>query len=277
MKWHIFPMTPDKRGILCSPLPLAPRPNPATLADMNDRTPPPLQQERLPDDIERASLAIIDAEVPEPRPFAGAQWEVVRRMIHATADFELPSLVRFHPRAVESGLTALAAGAVIVTDTRMACMGIPERRLTPLGCRVACLIDDPRAAHAAGSEATTRTAAAVDLAVSLADGPGIVPGTAGAPVIFVIGNAPTALLRLLDHMQAGRIRPALVAGLPVGFVNAAQSKAMLAEFGESARGVPYLTVIGRKGGSTSAAAAINALLELALREKARADAASRVP
>ncbi|NDY57795.1 precorrin-8X methylmutase [Desulfovibrio sulfodismutans] len=258
---------------------------------MNDRTPPPapLQQERRPDDIERASLAIIDAEVPEPRPFAGAQWEVVRRMIHATADFELLSLVRLHPRAVESGLAALAAGAVIVTDTRMACMGIPERRLTPLGCRVTCLIDDPRAAPAAAkaapeaftdaatAAATTRTAAAVDLAVSLAHGPGIVPGMSGAPVIFVIGNAPTALLRLLDHMQAGRIRPALVAGLPVGFVNAAQSKALLADFGDSARGVPYLTVVGRKGGSTSAAAAINALLELALRERARTEEARRVP
>ncbi|MEF3695637.1 precorrin-8X methylmutase [Desulfolutivibrio sp.] len=247
---------------------------------MHNPTPPPpapLQHERLPDDIERASLAIIDAEVPEPRPFAGAQWEVVRRMIHATADFELLSLVRFHPRAVASGLAALAAGAVIVTDTRMACMGIPERRLAPLGCRVTCLIDDPRTAPAAKEAAATRTAAAVDLAVSLADGPGIVPGMSGAPVIFVIGNAPTALLRLLDHMQAGRIRPALVAGLPVGFVNAAQSKALLAEFGDSAQGVPYLTVIGRKGGSTSAAAAINALLELALREKAGKTQGRSVP
>ncbi|KUG28722.1 cobalt-precorrin-8x methylmutase [hydrocarbon metagenome] len=246
---------------------------------MDDPTPPhaPLQPHYLPDDIERASLAIIDAEVSEPRPFAGAQWEVVRRMIHATADFELLSLVRFHPRAVESGLAALAAGAVIVTDTRMACMGIPKRRLAPLGCRVTCLIDDPRAAQAAGSEAATRTAAAVDLAVDLAAGPGIVDGTAGAPVIFVIGNAPTALLRLLDHMRSGRIRPALVAGMPVGFVNAAQSKAILADFGESARGVPYLTVIGRKGGSTSAAAAVNALLELALRDKARGKTARGVP
>jgi precorrin-8X/cobalt-precorrin-8 methylmutase len=239
---------------------------------MDEPTPPPLQIERLPDDIERASLAIIDSEVPEPRPFAGAQWEVVRRMIHATADFELLSLVRLHPRAVEAGLTALAAGAVIVTDTRMARMGIPERRLTPLGCRVACLIDDPRAAPAAGSEATTRTAAAVDLAVKLSGGPGIVDGMPGAPVIFVIGNAPTALLRLLEHMRAGRIRPALVVGMPVGFVNAAQSKALLAEYGDTAHGVPYLTVMGRKGGSTSAAAAVNALLEVALRRQGRGEA-----
>lgn len=250
--------------------PLGPGAEPGYSQDMTQSTPTSrtLQPQRLPDDIERASLAIIDAEVPEPRPFAGAQWEVVRRMIHATADFELVRLTRFHPRAVEAGLTALAAGAVLVTDTMMACMGIPARRLTPLCCRALCLLDDPRVATAAREAATTRTAAAVDLAVSLATGEGIVPERPQAPAVFVIGNAPTALLRLIEHMQAGRIRPALVVGMPVGFVNAAQSKAMLVDFGDSARGVPYLTVTGRKGGSTSAAAAVNALLELALRHEA---------
>jgi precorrin-8X/cobalt-precorrin-8 methylmutase len=235
---------------------------------MNDRTAPPdpLQPQRLPDDIERASLAIIDAEVPEPRPFAGGQWEVVRRMIHATADFELLTLARLHARAVDAARAALAAGAVIVTDTQMARMGIPERRLTPLGCQTVCLLDDPRTSRMAREEAKTRTAAAVDLAVALAAGPGIVPGRADAPLIFVIGNAPTALLRLLEHMRQGSIRPALVAGMPVGFVNAAQSKALLSEYGET-QGAPYLTILGRKGGSTSAAAAMNALLEMVLRER----------
>ncbi|QLA18771.1 precorrin-8X methylmutase [Desulfolutivibrio sulfoxidireducens] len=227
----------------------------------------PLAPQRLPDDIERESFRLIDAEVPEPRPFAGPAWEVLRRMIHATADFELLALARFHPRAVEAGLAALAAGAVLVTDTEMARMGIPQRRLAPLGCRAVCLIGDPRAAETARREGTTRTAAAVDLAVDLARGPGIVADMPNAPLVFVIGNAPTALLRLLDHMRAGRVRPALVLGMPVGFVNAAQSKARLAEFGDSARGVPYITIQGRKGGSTSAAAAVNALLELALRDR----------
>ena len=237
---------------------------------MNDRTarPDPLQPQRLPGDIERASLAIIDAEVPEPRPFADGKWEVVRRMIHATADFALLTLVRFHARAMDAALAALAAGAVIVTDTQMARMGIPERRLTPLGCQAVCLLDDPRTSQMAREEAKTRTAAAVDLAVELSGGPGIVPGRPDAPVIFVIGNAPTALLRLLEHMRQGSIRPALVAGMPVGFVNAAQSKALLSQYGETAQGAPYLTILGRKGGSTSAAAAINALLELVLRERA---------
>ncbi len=227
----------------------------------------PLSPQRLPEDIERESFRLIDAEVPEPRPFAGPTWEVVRRMIHATADFELLSLARFHPGAVEAGLAALAAGAVIVTDTEMARMGIPHRRLEPLGCRAVCLIGDPRAAEAATILGTTRTAAAVDLAVDLARGPGIVQGMPHAPLVFVIGNAPTALLRLVDHMRAGRVRPALVVGMPVGFVNAAQSKARLEAFGETPDGIPYITIQGRKGGSTSAAAAVNALLELALKRQ----------
>jgi precorrin-8X/cobalt-precorrin-8 methylmutase len=130
-----------------------------------------------------------------------------------------------------------------------------------------CLIGDPRAAEAARREGTTRTAAAVDLAVDLARGPGIVAETPHAPLVFVIGNEPTALLRLVDHMRAGRVRPALVAGMPVGFVNAAQSKARLADFGDTPAGVPYITIQGRKGGSTSAAAAVNALLELALKRR----------
>ncbi|NMC48800.1 MAG: precorrin-8X methylmutase [Desulfovibrio sp.] len=227
----------------------------------------PLSPQRLPDDIERESFRLIDAEVPEPRPFTGPAWAVVRRMIHATADFELLSLARFHPGAVEAGLAALAAGAVIVTDTEMARMGIPQRRLEPLGCRAVCLIGDPRAAEAAKIQGTTRTAAAVDLAVDLARGPGIVQDMPQAPLVFVIGNAPTALLRLLDHTRAGRLRPALVVGMPVGFVNAAQSKARLVAFGETPDGTPYITIQGRKGGSTSAAAAVNALLELALKRQ----------
>ncbi len=227
----------------------------------------PLSPQRLPEDIERESFRLIDAEVPEPRPFAGRSWEVVRRMIHATADFELLSLVRLHPGAIAAGLAALAAGAVIVTDTEMARMGIPQRRLEPLGCRAVCLIGDRRATDAAKIQGTTRTAAAVDLAVNLTRGPGIVADMPNAPLVFVIGNAPTALLRLVDHMRADRVRPALVVGMPVGFVNAAQSKARLSDFGDTPAGVPYITIQGRKGGSTSAAAAVNALLDLALKKQ----------
>jgi len=204
---------------------------------------------RLGEDIETESLRIIDSEVPEPRPFAGEQWAVVRRMIHTTADFEMTSLVRFHPRAVEAGLAALSAGALLVTDTEMARAGIPERRMTPLGCRVRCLMRDPDVLALAQAEGCTRARAAVDFAVARLQ-----------PEIYVIGNAPTALLRLLEHIEAGRAAPALIVGMPVGFVNAAESKELLM----AQTHVPYIAIKGRKGGSALAASAINALAEIVL-------------
>ena len=105
----------------------------------------PLQEVR-PEEIEIRSLAIIDAEVPEPRPFQGGEWEVARRMVHASADFELLELIRFHPEAVEAGVRALSSGCVVVTDTRMGRAGIPVRRMDPLGCRVECLMGDEETA-----------------------------------------------------------------------------------------------------------------------------------
>jgi len=96
-----------------------------------------------PEEIESRSLAVIDAEVPEPRPFSGEEWAVARRMIHTTADFDLLAHIRFHPAAIQAGKEALLAGADIVTDTQMAMAGIPVRRLEPMGCRVRCLIPDP--------------------------------------------------------------------------------------------------------------------------------------
>lgn len=204
-----------------------------------------------PMDIERESMRIIDAEVPEPRPFAGAQWLVVRRMIHTTADFELLDLARFSPGAVQAGVAALAAGCALFTDTHMARCAIPLRRLAPLGCSIACFMDDPEVAGRARSEGITRARAAVDHAAGRMDG-----------AILVVGNAPTALLRILEHVQAGRMAPALVVGMPVGFVNAAESKELLM----AQDAIPYITIAGRKGGSSLAASVINALLKLA-REK----------
>ena len=219
-----------------------------------------------PERIEARSFEIIDAEVPEPRPFSGVAWSIVRRMIHTTADFELLDLARFHPDAVASGLAALARGCTIVTDTEMARMGIPVRRMEPLGCEVRCLMNDPRVALRAKADGTTRAHAAVDVAVEEI-----------RPEIFVIGNAPTALVRLLEHVRAGRARPALVVGMPVGFVNAAESKALLVNqdaAGKSASDgagapfvAPYIAVHGRKGGSPMAACVINALAEEVLRRR----------
>ena len=195
-----------------------------------------------PGQIEAASMAIIDQEAGE-HGWPPGQWPVVRRMIHTSADFDYLETVRMHPRAVDSGLAALRAGCRLLTDTRMAFAGISRRRLDPLGVRVACLMDHPEVARRARQGGTTRAVAAVDLAVEH-----------DPPAVFVIGNAPTALLRLIEHIDSGRVAPALVVGLPVGFVNAAESKQALA-----ALDVPFITALGRKGGSNVAASVINAL------------------
>jgi len=216
---------------------------------------------RRGEDIEAESLHIIDAETPEPRPYVGAEWAVVRRMIHTTADFEMLKLVRFHPRAVEAGLQALAKGAGLVTDTEMARAGIPDRRMNALGCQVRCLMRDPEVQALALEEGCTRARAAVDFAVSRIK-----------PEIYVIGNAPTALLRLLEHIEAGRAKPALIVGMPVGFVNAAESKALLI----AQNAVPFISIEGRKGGSALAASAVNALADIALAQKAGQKAGQRV-
>jgi len=207
---------------------------------------------RRGEDIEAESLRIIESEVPEPRPFAGDEWRIVRRMIHTTADFGLLELVRFHPLAVEAGKRALAAGCTLVTDTEMARAGIPERRMGALGCTVRCLMRDPEVLALAQAQGSTRARAAVDFAVEQIK-----------PAIYVIGNAPTALLRLLEHIEAGRAEPALIVGMPVGFVNAAESKALLT----AQTRIPYIAVSGRKGGSPLAASAVNALAEIVLAGK----------
>jgi len=204
-----------------------------------------------PGEIEDRSLAIIDAEVPEPRPFAGAQWVVARRMVHASADFDLLNHIRFHPDALRAGREALLAGADIVTDTQMALSGIPVRRLEPLGCRVRCLIGDADVAVRARNEGVTRAWAAVDEVMDR-----------GGADIFVIGNAPTALYRVLDRVAQGARPPRLIVGMPVGFVNAAESKELLL----AQTAIPFIAIAGRKGGSSLAASAVNALLNLALED-----------
>ncbi|WP_319466241.1 precorrin-8X methylmutase [uncultured Pseudodesulfovibrio sp.] len=200
-----------------------------------------------PEEIEAESLRIIDSEIPKPRPFEGQKWEIVRRMIHTTADFELMNLTRFHEDAVENGVRALRNKAKIVTDTEMAKRGIPVRRMDPLGCSVHCLMNDERVVSRAKAEGITRAKAAVDIAVREIK-----------PEIYVVGNAPTALIRLVEHFDNGDVSPELVVGMPVGFVNAAESKALL-----MSRDIPYISIEGRKGGSALAACVINALAIMA--------------
>lgn len=208
-----------------------------------------VQDIRRGEDIEAESMRLIEAEVPEPRPYQGAEWLVVRRMIHTTADFEMLKLVRFHPLAVQAGLDALSRGCTLFTDTEMARAGIPDRRMNALGCTVRCLMRDAEVLAFSQAQGCTRARAAIDFAVAEI-----------RPEIYVIGNAPTALLRLLEHVEAGRAKPALIVGMPVGFVNAAESKDLLLKQDRA----PFIAIKGRKGGSALAASAINALADMAL-------------
>jgi precorrin-8X/cobalt-precorrin-8 methylmutase len=205
-----------------------------------------------PLEIESESFRIIDREAG-PHSFTSEQWQIVRRMIHTSADFDYLRTLRFHPQAVAAGLNALRAGKPVITDTNMARTGIRKQDAQRLGVAVYCHMDDPAVHAAARRSGTTRAEAAVDAALAeMADG------------IYVIGNAPTALLRLIEQLRRGGARPALIVGLPVGFVNAAESKAALAKLDH-----PFITNEGRKGGSNVAAAAVNALLLLA-QEKSKA-------
>jgi precorrin-8X/cobalt-precorrin-8 methylmutase len=202
-----------------------------------------------PGDIERRSFEIIESEVPEPRPFQGTQWAVVRRMIHASADFDLLRRVRFSEHAIQAALRALGRGCAILADTEMTRAGITGARMRRLGCTVRCGLSDPGVDRLAGEQGCTRTAAAVRMAAGdLENG------------VYVIGNAPTALNELLDICRDRSVLPALVVGMPVGFVGAAESKDRLA----SLETIPSVTVLGRKGGSALAAACVNALAEAAL-------------
>ena len=202
-----------------------------------------------PAEIESTSFDIIDREVGN-HDFNGSQWAIVRRMIHTTADFEFKDMVRFHPGAIAAGIKAIRDGKMIITDTNMARVGIRSKELAQFGVTVKCYMNDPLIHEKAKSNGTTRAKAAVDMAVDdMRDG------------IYVVGNAPTALLRLIELVNAGKVRPALIIGLPVGFVNAAESKAALLEMDH-----PYISNIGRKGGSNLAASVVNALTILAGKE-----------
>ncbi len=196
-----------------------------------------------PHDIEAKSFAMIEKEAGV-HGFDGPQWDVVRRMIHTSADFDYIESTRIHPRAIEAGIGAIQAGRRIITDTNMVLAGLRKTDLERYGCRCACLMTDPQIAAAAEQNGTPRALAAVDAAAEIMKGG-----------IYVVGNAPTALMRLLFLAEAGRASPALVVGLPVGFVNAAESKAALA-----ASEIPHITNAGRKGGSNVAAAVINSLV-----------------
>lgn len=202
-------------------------------------------QQIAPQDIEAESFRIIERELG-PTAFAPDEFAVVRRIIHATGDFNFADTLRFHPQAVEAGLAAIRTGRNILVDVGMAAAGVSAHLLAAHGGQVFCRVAEAETAALAQANGTTRSDAAMTRATG--DNIGIV----------AIGNAPTALLKLMELIERGLIAPNLVIGVPVGFVNAAESKALLAE-----KPYPYITALGRKGGTPVAVAAVNALLRLA--------------
>lgn len=209
-----------------------------------------------PADIEKRSMELISREMKTVPPKYHAP--VIRRVIHTTADFEFEQTLVFSGNAVTSALTALCAArssaesdilssVTIVTDTNMALSGINKGALSRLNCRAVCYMADPAVAEDAERRGVTRAAVSMEKAAELK-----------GPLIFAIGNAPTALLRLKELIDADAVRPELVVGVPVGFVNVVESKELIME-----SDVPYIVARGRKGGSTVAAAICNALLYMA--------------
>lgn len=199
-----------------------------------------------PQQIEDLSFQIIEKEAGD-HTFSDEQWPIVRRMIHTSADFEYLDTVRFNSDAVQKGIRAIQNGCRIFTDTNMARVGIRKNEIQQFNGSVDCLIADPEVARKAREEGTTRALAAVDMACEeMKDG------------IYVVGNAPTALLRLIERVKDKKAAPALIIGFPVGFVNAAESKEELMTLD-----FPYITNKGRKGGSNIAASIVNALAIMA--------------
>ena len=193
-------------------------------------------KEMAPGDIERRSFEIITEELGG-RTFPPLEEPVVKRVIHTTADFSYADSLVFTHDAAHCALDALRAGATVLT-------GISKPALAKLGCKAVCYMADPDVAAAARAAGTTRAVASMDKACGIE-----------GPLIVAVGNAPTALLRLAELMDAGKIAPALVVGVPVGFVNVVEAKEELL-----ARRVSAIVARGRKGGSTVAAAIMNALL-----------------
>ncbi len=203
-----------------------------------------------PEEIERRSMEAIEQEMPKG-DWTLKERAVVKRCIHASADFDYAANLYFSPGAVEQALEALKQGASIVTDTNMARSGVSKAALAKLGGEVLCYMADPDVAAAAKAQGTTRAVVCMDKGAK--EHPG---------GVLAVGNAPTALLELCELMEEG-LRPALVVAVPVGFVNVVESKERV--FAACERfGVPCIAAMGRKGGSNVCAAICNALLYAAL-------------
>jgi precorrin-8X/cobalt-precorrin-8 methylmutase len=199
-----------------------------------------------PEDIQRQSFRIIEQEMGA-HGLSPEAWLIVRRVIHSTGDFEYADLLRFHPGAFAAAAAAIASGEDILTDVEMVRMGIQSLAKRLHGLEVRCHLND--AGTRRGAQATCRTRSAQGMWCGL---------RVGSVGICVVGNAPTALRVVIDSCQEAAVpAPRLIVGVPVGFVDAAESKLALSDTST----IPWITCLGRKGGSAVAAAIVNALLE----------------
>lgn len=203
--------------------------------------------------IEDGSFAIIDAEAGA-HGFDARQWQVVRRVIHATADFEFKDLLLLSQNALDQGIQALLRGAPIVCDVKMIIAGLNEDRLRAYGCATHSFISDEDVVAEAKARNSTRAIESIKKAHRL----GLVDGG-----IIAVGNAPTALIEVARLVREEGVRPALIIGVPVGFVSAAESKELV-----MAGAAPFIVARGRKGGSTIAVAILHALLLLSTETRA---------
>ncbi len=196
-----------------------------------------------PREIEAKSMETITKEL-NGRTWPEPEFSIVKRCIHTSADFDYADNLRFSENAAKIGVEALKNGADIVTDTKMAAAGINKNRLAALGGEVHCYISDPDVVEEAKARGCTRSTVCMERGAKL-----------GKPTIFVIGNAPTALIELHRLIREEGLRPALIVGVPVGFVNVVESKELI-----MTDGIPYIVAAGRKGGSNIAASIVNAML-----------------
>jgi precorrin-8X/cobalt-precorrin-8 methylmutase len=201
-----------------------------------------------PEAIEQQSMEIAEKFLPTSPNMSAEERSATKRVIHASGDLQVASLIKFSPSAISSGLNALAKGSPIFTDVRMVATGINDSLAKTCGCSIICAMDETKGLKQAKEQNTTQAAAAMRHLGKRLNGS-----------IVAIGNAPTALLALLDLIDHKEIKPALVVGMPVGFVQAKESKDELMN-----RDVPYITVVGTRGGSAMAAATVNALLKIAV-------------
>ena len=204
-------------------------------------------QRVAPADIEARSMEIIGQELGD-RVFPADQLPVIKRAIHTSADFDYADNLVFSPDAVAAGIAAIKGGCTIVTDTQMAFSGINKKVLEKFGGKAVCFMSDPDVAAEAKERGETRATVSMERAAQLE-----------GPLVLAIGNAPTALVRACELIEEGKMSPALVIGVPVGFVNVVESKERLMDVCERL-GVPAIAAMGRKGGSSVAAAVCNALL-----------------